>query len=150
MKKIMIYWFRMAAPLIMSLRSIGYSLETAIADIIDNSIDAYANEINIMIDWDSDGSYLKITDNCYGMDLNTLILAMRLGSKSPNILRSKSELGRFGMGLKTASFSIGKRLTVKSKQNGIENVRCWDIDIIEESDAWRLFMNPLDKLSSTN
>jgi len=136
-----------AAPLIMSLRAIGYSLETAIADIIDNSIDAQADKISIILDWDSNGSYLRIEDNGRGMNLETLILAMRLGSKSPATVRSKSELGRFGMGLKTAAFSIGKRLTVKTKQDNLESVRCWDLDIIEESNAWRLFTSPLNQLS---
>lgn len=138
-----------ATPLIMSLRAIGYSLETAIADIIDNSIDANASEISIILDWDSKGSYLKIEDNGKGMDFDALILAMRLGSKSPTTERSKSELGRFGMGLKTAAFSIGKRLTVKTKQNNLENVRCWDLGVIEESNEWKLFTSPLDGVSET-
>jgi HSP90 family molecular chaperone len=104
-----------AAPLVLSLRSVGYTLETAIADIVDNSITAKATDIYIDIKWSKEISYISICDNGYGMNENDLHQAMKIGSKNPIDQRSNDDLGRFGMGLKTAAFSLCKRLTVGSK-----------------------------------
>ncbi|MFE4243444.1 ATP-binding protein [Peribacillus butanolivorans] len=136
-----------AAPLIGSLRSIGYDLETAIADIVDNSIDAGCKNIDITMNWDEDGSFIRILDDGSGMDRESLTAAMKLGSKNPESIRNKSELGRFGMGLKTASFSLGKRLTVLTKKNQTTNIRCWDLDYIAKENKWEIFLFPRDEIS---
>ena len=96
-----------AALLIESIRDIGYSLETAIADLVDNSISAGAKNIKILLINDSDNQpFLSVEDDGEGMSEEELLSAMRLGSKDPNIVRPKNDLGRFGLGLKTASFSM--------------------------------------------
>lgn len=127
-----------ASPVIHSIRAIGYIPETALADLIDNSIDAKSTMIDIKIIWNEAESYIRIEDNGYGMDESSLVRAMRLGSKDPLADRAEKELGRFGMGLKTASFSLGKRLTVLSKNNGKTHVRCWDLDTIKDTNNWLL------------
>jgi HSP90 family molecular chaperone len=99
-----------------SYRSFGYNLSTAIADIIDNSISAKSSTISIDFLWNGLDSYITITDNGLGMNLDELILAMTPGSKDPEDKRDEKDLGRFGMGLKTASFSQCKRLTVVPKE----------------------------------
>jgi len=136
-----------AAPLVGSLRSIGYDLETAIADIIDNSIDAGCKKVEIKMVWNEEGSYIRIEDDGSGMDEEKLKTAMRLGSKNPQMIRNKKELGRFGMGLKTASFSLGKRLTVLTKKSGNLAIRCWDLEYIENENEWEIFLEPRDKKS---
>ncbi|WP_029326713.1 ATP-binding protein [Bacillus coahuilensis] len=137
-----------AAPLINSLRAIGYSFETAIADILDNSIDAKASIIKIDMVWDGDKSYVRIEDNGFGMGENDLIIAMKVGSANPNDERKQGLLGRFGMGLKTASFSLGKRLTVLTKKNEQHFTRCWDLDYIADTNKWNLLKQPFDTQSS--
>ena len=117
-----------AAPVIQALRSIGYNAQTAIADIVDNSIDAKATCINIAFEYNNGNGFIKITDNGLGMTEEELQKAMTIGSKDPREKRQKEELGRFGMGLKTASFSLGKRLCVVTKKEGIVSERCWDLD----------------------
>lgn len=127
-----------AAAITESLRSIGYSMETAIADLIDNSITAGANKISITGTFKGKNTALFILDNGIGMNETTLKNAMRLGSSSPSDLRDKKDLGRFGLGLKTASFSQCRRFTVVSKFKGRISGRYWDLDIINESDEWQL------------
>ena len=98
------------ASIIESLRSIGYTLETAIADLIDNSITANANAIDIYSPFNGTNTKIFILDDGIGMSESTLIEAMRLGTNGPSVKRSKKDLGRFGLGLKTATFSQCKRL----------------------------------------
>src|ERR1043166_6394813 len=93
------------AALIESLRSIGYNLPTAIADIIDNSITAHANNIDATLHWAGSDSWIRIDDDGDGMSEPELFEAMRPGSQNPLETRSSDDLGRFGLGLKTASFS---------------------------------------------
>jgi len=100
---------------IKSLRDFGYNFQIALADIVDNSIAAESK--NILIETESDpNAKLSILDDGFGMLEEELIEAMRLGSKDPEDEREKKDLGRFGLGLKTASFSQCKRLTVISKK----------------------------------
>lgn len=127
-----------AAPVINALRNIGYNAKTAISDLIDNSIDANANKINITFQYSLGDGFIRIEDNGFGMDENELQNAMVIGSKDPHDKRKELELGRFGMGLKTASFSLGKRLIVVTKKDGIENKRCWDLDFVNNSKKWLL------------
>src|SRR5579872_4485778 len=88
-----------------SSRAFGYSVETAIADLIDNSITAKASRINITFAIDRYSSYVRIEDNGGGMTQKELVNAMRIGSFNPIHPRHENDLGRFGLGLKTASFS---------------------------------------------
>lgn len=130
-----------------SYRSFGYNLSTAIADIVDNSISANANIISIDYNWDGQNSFISISDNGSGMNKEELVLAMTPGSKDPEDVRHEKDLGRFGMGLKTASFSQCKRLTCITKRAGFATIkRCWDIDFINEIKEWHL----LDYISDTS
>jgi hypothetical protein len=122
-----------------SYRSFGYNLSTALADIVDNSISASANVIEIDYKWNGKNSYISILDNGNGMNLEDLIQAMTPGSKDPEEIRNENDLGRFGMGLKTASFSQCKRLTVVTKKRNYNLIkRCWDIDYINQVEEWVL------------
>ena len=122
-----------------SYRSFGYNIATAIADIIDNSISAGANEIRLEYKWNGQDSFILISDNGTGMTQKELVLAMTPGSKNPDDERSEKDLGRFGMGLKTASFSQCKRLTcITKRENNPLIKRCWDIDFINEEEEWQL------------
>lgn len=122
-----------------SYRSFGYNLSTAISDIIDNSISANANEIRLEYKWNGIDSFISISDNGTGMNKNELVMAMTPGSKDPEEERSEKDLGRFGMGLKTASFSQCKRLTCITKKESYATIkRCWDIDYINAENEWQL------------
>lgn len=125
--------------LVESLRSVGYSLPTAVADILDNSIAAHARAIWIDFHWAGPDSWVSILDDGDGMDEETLAEAMRPGSANPLESRRPDDLGRFGLGLKTASFSQCRKLTVWSKRKGGSAVgRCWDLDYVAKHDEWRL------------
>lgn len=132
-----------AACLSASLRDLGYSLETAIADLIDNSISADATDIQIFCDMSRNPPALIIADNGKGMSEAEVILAMRHGSTDPKIKRAPKDLGRFGLGLKTASFSQCRRLTIASSQNGVRAGAEWDLSHVEDEDDW--FMSILDE-----
>lgn len=125
-----------AACLTASLRDLGYSLETAVADLIDNSISADATEIQIFCVLTRDNPVLGIVDNGRGMSSDELITAMKHGSIAPKETRSIKDLGRFGLGLKTASFSQCRQLTVLTVQNGIRSGAEWDLQKIEDDDDW--------------
>lgn len=128
-----------AAPVIQALRSIGYNSQTAIADIVDNSIDAKAKYIHVEFEYEMGNGYIRIEDNGVGMTDTELQQAMTIGSKDPREKRGLEELGRFGMGLKTASFSMGKRLCVITKKDGVTSERCWDLDYVSDNNEWLLF-----------
>lgn len=122
-----------------SYRSFGYNLSTAIADIIDNSISAIASEIHLSYEWKGKDSFITIWDNGKGMNTEELIIAMTPGSKDPEEVRNETDLGRFGLGLKTASFSQCKKLTVATRKKNSPIVkRCWDIDFINQENQWIL------------
>ena len=132
-----------AAALAESLRAFGYDLATALADLADNSLFHHSHEIRIQFHWAGEQSAIAISDDGDGMDEQTLIDAMRVGSRNPRDLRAPDDLGRFGLGLKTASFSQGRRVTVISKRShGNEIIRCWDLDHIAETNEWRLLRKP--------
>lgn len=125
-----------AASLIEGLRDIGYSLETALADIIDNSITARAREIQIHTDSVSDDPFIAIIDDGDGMTEEELIAAMRPGSQNPLAARDEPDLGRFGLGMKSASFSQCRRLTVVSRKMGKTSIAVWDLDEVAERNEW--------------
>ena len=135
--------YEISAPkpsaLVESLRSVGYSLPTAIADILDNSITAHAKNVWIDFHWDGPDSRIAIVDDGDGMDEATLTDAMRPGSANPLDSRKADDLGRFGLGLKTASFSQCRKVTVWSRQTKAHLAgRCWDLDYVADHDEWRL------------
>jgi hypothetical protein len=125
--------------LLESLRGLGYSLPTAIADLIDNSISAGARNVWVDFQWDCASSTVALRDDGHGMNLAALRQALRVGSCSPRETRAVTDLGRFGLGLKTASFSQARRLTVASRVAGSPVVhRCWDLDEVVAHNAWVL------------
>jgi hypothetical protein len=142
-EKLKLYEGELAIPhagsMIESFRSIGYSLQTAIADIIDNSIAAKAKNVWIDFEWNGEETSLIITDDGIGMYEKELINAMRPGSKNPLADRSSDDLGRFGLGLKTASFSQCRILTVATKKKE-ENIlyRSWNLDYVGKTGEWKL------------
>ncbi len=128
-----------ASSMIETFRAIGYSIETAIADIIDNSITAGAKNIWIDYDWKGSKTTLSILDDGTGMNNEQLIQAMRPGSKDPLDERNRDDLGRFGLGLKTASFSQSRKLTVFSKAKDYKAVFwTWDLDFVNQEKVWKL------------
>ncbi len=151
--------YEISAPkpcaLVESLRSVGYSLPTAIADILDNSVAANARNIWIDFHWAGPDSWISTVDDGDGMDEATLANAMRPGSANPLDNRKPDDLGRFGLGLKTASFSQCRKLTVWSKSlQSSPFGRCWDLDYVAKHDEWRLQrattprgLEPFDHLS---
>lgn len=128
-----------AASLMQSLRAFGYDISTAVADLIDNSITAGANRIAVQFEWNNGVPWVSIADNGYGMDEDELFEAMKTGGKNPLDQRDSNDLGRFGLGLKTASFSQCKRLTVASKRVDDKiYTRCWDLDVVNQENNWIL------------
>lgn len=120
-----------ASALIGSLRGLGYSPETALADLVDNSVSAGADLVEIDLQWNSGSPIAAIFDNGRGMDESGLGEAMRLGGQGPDALRNDNDLGRFGMGLKTASLSQSRRVTVVTKSVQAVSAILLDVGIIE-------------------
>lgn len=130
--------------MIEALRGLGYNTQTALADIIDNSIAARATEVRIDFVWAEQMSCVLCVDNGAGMSATQLDQAMRLGERSPLEERAESDLGRFGLGLKTASFSQCRRLTVATMgADGLQSLR-WDLDYLANStdNGWHLLEGP--------
>ena len=122
-----------------SLRGVGYATGAAVADLVDNSITAGCARVDIRFVADGPRSYVTISDDGRGMTDAELSQAMKIGSKNPLDERSGEDLGRFGMGLKTASLSQCKTFTVLSKPtNGTVSVRCWDLQHVQKHNAWQL------------
>ena len=126
------------SSLIESIRSIGYSLSTALADIVDNSIVAKAKTIKILSNVDAQDLKVAILDDGTGMSEEDLLEAMRLGSRSPLEERGPRDLGRFGLGLKTASFSQCRILTVVTRAKGKTACARWNLDNIFGRDKWEI------------
>lgn len=128
-----------------ALRGLGYSTAAALADVIDNSVSAGASDVYVRFDWNEESSRVSILDDGRGMSDQELEAAMTLGAKNPLDERAPTDLGRFGMGLKTASFSQCRRLTVASRREG-GDVAClrWDLDAIaaDPEGRWRMFEGP--------
>ncbi len=128
-----------AKRLIRSLRDIGYEFVDAVADVVDNAIEAKATVINISLKFDGTESYLTIADNGVGMGSKEIQEALRFGSTRK--YGSEDDLGRYGLGLKTASLSQAEKLTVSARR-GEERARinsyCWDLNHIEETNRWEI------------
>src|SRR5581483_11959382 len=129
--------------LIESLRAFGYTPQAAIADLIDNSITAGAKNIWVSFTWNGADSYVRVRDDGKGMTPVELVSAMRAGSQSPLKQRHRKDLGRFGLGLKTASFSQCRVLTVSSKTSGSSiTTKRWDLDYVGRVSELRLLHGP--------
>lgn len=125
-----------ASILIESMRDIGYTLETALADIVDNSIAAGATKISIFSDINNSDPKICILDNGEGMNKEKLYDAMRPGSRNPLEMRDSHDLGRFGLGLKTASFSQCRKITILTKNKLETSAACWDLDFVAKINKW--------------
>ena len=129
-----------------SIRSLGYDLNIATSDLIDNSISANAKNIWVLHKWVAENSSFIIYDDGQGMDEDELFKAMALGSTSPTIERDPKDLGRFGLGLKVASWSQCRVLTVATKkENGELNIRKWDLDFVSKKNEWLLMKETDDE-----
>lgn len=133
--------------LIESMRAVGYSVEAAIADLIDNSISARADLVEIKYDASND-PFVAVLDNGRGMAPDELTNAMRHGSGNPADAREPDDLGRFGLGLKTASLSQCRRLTVVSRKSNVTSARRWDLDVVQESGRWLVVVPELSELET--
>lgn len=122
--------------LIESMRAVGYTVEAAVADIVDNSLSAEARAVQVQYDAAAGNPFLAILDDGWGMAPDELTHAMRHGSSNPTDQRGATDLGRFGLGLKTASLSQCRKLTVVSSKDGVLSARCWDLDVVRQTGRW--------------
>lgn len=132
-----------ATRLIYGLRDTGYNFNTAAADIIDNSIAADATEVNVVLELRTDGrKFVCFGDDGNGMDEDTLFAAMRYGAPARKNLAS---LGKFGLGLKTASTSVCLRLTVISRTDPSAPYAklAWDLEHVEKENEWTMLREPV-------
>ncbi|MES0491812.1 MAG: ATP-binding protein [Leptospirales bacterium] len=126
-----------AHRLIYSLRDLGYDFVSAVADLIDNSIEAGANQVVIHTKFNGDNSWVTIEDDGLGMSKSQLVEAMRYGSNRD--YDGEKDLGKFGLGLKTASMSQCQKLTVSSQQEeGPISSYCWDLEHIKKTNKWEI------------
>lgn len=134
--------------LLNSLRGIGYSFEDAISDVIDNSISAGATNIDLHIRLNAaEEVIVDVVDNGTGMDDAAMKIALTLGARErdPSLERAADDLGRFGLGLKTASFSVARRLTLYSRTGSFAGGRAWDLDDVRAIGRWRVSALTLDE-----
>lgn len=132
-----------ARRLINSLRDMGYDFAQAVADIVDNSIEAGATLVAIDVEFDGDDSWVRIADNGKGMTAVELREAMRYGAERDY---TDDDLGKFGLGLKTASMSQCQRLSVASRWNRERadvSAYCWDLEHIDRTNRWEIL--PLER-----
>lgn len=131
-----------AARLVMTLRDVGYDFKAAVADLVDNSIAAKATQIEIAGRFKSGDPWIRIVDNGHGMSSDILDEALRYGSRRERY--APSELGKFGLGLKTASHSQCRKLIVATKQQNSQKIeaREHDIDYFVEKDQWEIKVIP--------
>lgn len=136
--------------LIKSIAEQGYSLETALADLVDNSISANADKIEILSKIDEAPFTLFLSDNGEGMNAESLKKNMQLPSNSVEENRAAGDLGRFGLGLKTASFSQTRRFTVLSRPKGEKkyNALTWDVNYLKETGEWRIIINSEEEIEN--
>lgn len=136
-----------AKTLITGIRAIGYNFSTAVADIIDNSISAQANRIDVISDVSDNKAFAEFLDNGVGMTYGELENAMLLGSNRDGREDSEVELGRFGLGLKSASLSQCRVFTVVSKIRDELNAIAFDLNLIESENKWNLWVLDNDEIS---
>lgn len=130
--------------LIESMSRPGYSLESAIADLVDNSITAKSKNVEIYGKFEGQGSWICIEDDGDGMTEDELKLAMKIPSGDPTEIRENNDLGRFGLGLKIASFSQCKMFTVITFKGNKKFSRTWDKDHVRKTQKFQTFTIPPD------
>jgi hypothetical protein len=133
-----------AGRLTSSLRDIGYDFNSAVADLVDNSVSANARRIDIEIAFEERDSYVLIADDGVGMSEESITEAMRFGTRRGY---SETELGKYGLGLKTASLSQCRRLTVVTRTAPSKRrirMRTLDLDHVEATDRWEVHGGPPD------
>ena len=132
------------ACLIESIRGCGYSLHSALADLIDNSLTAKSTTVNVEVELLTGRPHLAVIDDGVGMSEAALVEAMRMGGVGPLAVRKVDDLGRFGLGLKSASLSQGRVLTVITRAAGASSpiVRRWDLDHVAATGRWELLRTP--------
>lgn len=127
------------AGTIASLAALGYTVEAAVADLVDNSIAAGARRVDVAFTWAGRDSWTAVIDDGAGMSPAHLITAMTVAAGGTSKVRTVADLGRFGMGLKTASFSQARRVTVSTATTpGVWHTRTWDLDVVVRTGEWRL------------
>lgn len=127
-----------ARRLVTSLRDLGYSFPQAVSDLVDNSVAADATSIEIDLVFAGPDSWLRIVDNGQGMTQSETTEAMRYGAHQEY---EDESLGKFGLGLKTASLSQCRRLTVVSRRgHGSSRLeaRLLDLDHVVAQDSWKI------------
>lgn len=134
-----------APVLLEAMRAIGYDASTAIADLVDNSIAAMATRVSIRFD-PGRAHAIAVIDDGTGMTPNELRSAMRHGSRDPKEVRPDHDLGRFGLGLKTASMSQCRRLIVVSRKGGVDSGMVWDLDQVTSD--WLVGVLDPDEITS--
>lgn len=126
-----------ASALMQSVRGVGYDARTALADVVDNSVSAGATTVWVRFVWRGSQSFVTVLDDGCGMNSSTIDAAMTLGSKSPTETRASHDLGRFGLGLKTASLSQCSRLAISSRaRSDRQESRVWDLKVVAETNDW--------------
>lgn len=128
-----------AARLLGSLRDLGYEFTNAVADLVDNSVSAGASQVDITVHFDGPDSWVRVADDGRGMSATAISEAMRLGSGGKDYL--PDDLGKFGLGLKTASLSQARSVTVASRSNAGRRVidcRQLDLDEVLDTDRWEI------------
>ncbi|MEU3081075.1 ATP-binding protein [Streptomyces albidoflavus] len=129
--------------MVASLSSLGYSLPDAIADLVDNSVSAKAGTIDVEFTWDGRASWVAVVDDGHGMSEEALVTAMTVAARWSATDRTSTDLGRYGVGLKSASFSQCRLLTVcTAEADGPWRSRTWDLDVVEQTGEWRLLRRP--------
>ena len=136
--------------LIKSIAEQGYSLETALADLIDNSVSANAEKVEILTENHENKLIVYLADNGGGMTEQELIRNMQFPSNDMDHIREENDLGRFGLGMKTASFSQTRKFTVITRKKGEEifSARTWDVDYLKKCGKWRIKKNTNDEIKS--
>lgn len=135
-----------AKRLINSLRDMGYDFVQAVADIIDNSVEAGATMVAVDVQFEGDGTWVRIADNGHGMKPDMLLEAMRYGAERDY---DENALGKYGLGLKTASMSQCQRLTVASRWDKDSSNICaysWDLEHIENTNRWEVLPREQSRL----
>lgn len=131
-----------AARTINSLRDIGYELPQAVADLVDNSIEARATEVRVDVVFEGSDSWIRIADNGIGMDTETITESLRIGSSREYV---EDDLGKFGFGLKTASISQCRRVVIASRvapERARVEARVFDLQHIEATNEWEILILP--------
>ena len=136
--------------LIKSISEQGYSLETALSDLIDNSISAKANKIEILTEHVFNNTSIFITDNGRGMTKSELSANMQFPSRDMESERDINDLGRFGLGMKTASFSQTRKFTVISRKKGTKEYSAltWDVFHLKQSRKWEILINTREEIQN--